>query len=74
MSKKGPLLNDHELANPSVAKIMQYFDEKLAKLRIANDSFDAEPSVRGEIAGIKAFQKAVYPKQQKEIKEIKTTL
>ena len=65
MSNKPPLLSDPELMSPGIAKILEYFDNRLTKLRIDNDSFNADIHIRGRIAEIKAFQKAIHPKQQK---------
>jgi len=67
MSKREPLLAPQELMIPAVAKILAYFDEKLTKLRIANDSINADVSTRGRIAEIKDFQKAVSPKAPSEV-------
>lgn len=66
MSNKAPLLSDPELMNPGISKILEYFDNRLAKLRIDNDSFTADIGIRGRIAEIKAFKKALHPKQQKQ--------
>tara|TARA_R110002096_G_C14661910_1_gene728347 strand:+ start:31461 stop:31685 length:225 start_codon:yes stop_codon:yes gene_type:complete len=67
MSQKTPLLAPAELMIPAVAKILQYFDERLTKLRKDNDSFDAHVSVRGQIAEIKAFKKVIEPKTPKDV-------
>ena len=67
MTNKEPLLTDGELMIPAVAKILQYFDQKLSKLRIENDSFDADPNIRGRIAEIKAFKKAIRPKLPQDV-------
>lgn len=67
MSRKDPLLAPAELMIPAVAKILQYFDERLSKLRIDNDNFDAHVSVRGQIAEIKAFKKVIKPDAPKEV-------
>lgn len=70
MSNKPPLLNDPELMGPGIAKILEYFDNRLTKLREDNDSFTADIHIRGRIAEIKAFQKAIHPKKQKQSNSI----
>lgn len=67
MSRKEPLLAPAELMIPAVAKLLQYFDERLSKLRIANDNIDADVSTRGRIAEIKDFKKAICPKLPDEV-------
>lgn len=64
MSNKTPLLSDPELMSPGIAKILEYFDHRLTKLREDNDSFTAEIHIRGRIAEIKAFQKIIRPRQE----------
>jgi len=66
MPAKEPLLSDQDLMNPAVIKIIEYFDDRLTKLRLDNDSVKADPNIRGNIAEIKKFKKAVYPKQHNE--------
>ncbi len=56
-------LTNYELMQPSTQKILKYFDERLTKLRIENDSFEAHTSLRGQILEIKAFQKAIKPQK-----------
>ena len=74
MANKEPLLNEQDLMSPAVAKIIKYFDDRLTKLREANDSFDAHPSTKGRIAEIKDFKTAVTPKQHKETSSIKSAI
>ncbi len=74
MSNKPPLLTDMDLMNPAVAKIIKYFDDRLTKLREDNDSFTADVHIRGRIAEIKAFNKAVKPKQNKETNNMKSPM
>jgi len=57
-----PLLTQGDLMNPAVIKIIKYFDDRLTKLRIDNDSFNAHESTKGRIAEIKSFNLAVTPK------------
>jgi len=57
-------LSEQDLMNPAVIKIMKYFDDRLSKLRIDNDSVKADENIRGNIAEIKEFKKAVNPKQR----------
>ena len=59
---EGPILNEQELMQPCVMKIVKYFEERLAKLRIDNDPLDAPLSIRGRIAEIKSFQKNLKQK------------
>ena len=63
MAKREPLLNDFEQLDPAVAKIIKYFKERLTKLRIENDTFDAPAGTRGRIAEIKDFQKLLEPEK-----------
>lgn len=63
---KDPLLNEQDLMTPAVIKIIKYFDDRLTKLRLENDSVKADPNIRGNIAEIKAFEKAIHPKQHNE--------
>lgn len=56
------LLNDFEKTEVAASKIIKYFDDRLAKLRIDNDNFDADPSIRGRIAEIKLFKKTLEDK------------
>ena len=65
MSDKTPLLTQIDLMNPAVIKIIKYFDDRLTKLRIENDSFTAHESTKGRIAEIKYFNLAVKPKVSK---------
>ena len=74
MANKEPLLNEMDLMNPAVAKIIKYFDDRLTKLRLDNDSYNAHESTRGRIAELKDFKKAVSPKQHKETSSIKSAL
>tara|TARA_R110000803_G_scaffold5230_6_gene17352 strand:+ start:5964 stop:6188 length:225 start_codon:yes stop_codon:yes gene_type:complete len=74
MANKEPLLTEIDLMNPAVAKIIKYFDDRLTKLRIDNDKFDADIHIRGRIAEIKAFNRAVKPKQPKETSSIKSAI
>ncbi len=66
MNKRDPLLNDFERMEVTAVKIIKYFDDRLTKLRLENDSYDSHVSTRGRIAEIKDFQKAILPKDTKE--------
>ena len=69
-----PLLNELELMNPSVIKILEYFDARLTKLRKENDSFGAEIHIRGRIAEIKSFKKAIKPKKPSASNKIRSAI
>ena len=57
-----PLLNDYELSQPGVQKILDWFHSRLNLHRVKNDDLDASPLLRGRIAEIKDFHKAINPK------------
>ena len=69
-----PLLTEIDLMNPAIIKILKYFDDRLTKLRIDNDSFNAHESTRGRIAEIKDFNKVIKPKQPKESNNIRSAM
>ena len=56
------LLNDFEKEEVTTTKIIKYFNERLTKLRIDNDSLDSDPLTRGRIAEIKTFIQALERK------------
>ena len=69
-----PLLTDADLMDPAVIKILKYFENRLTKLREDNDSFTAHESTKGRIAEIKAFNRAIKPKQPKETNIIRSVM
>ena len=66
MKNRSPLVNDFEKMEVTAVKIIKYFDNRLAKLRLDNDSYDSHESTRGRIAEIKDFQKAILPNEPTE--------
>ena len=53
LTKKALEISDYELHQPGVIKLMEFMEDRLVKHRLANDSYDADPSLRGRIAEIK---------------------
>ena len=53
------LLTEYEQSNPIVVKILKLLDERLDTCRISNDEFDADVSLRGRIAELKALKKSI---------------
>lgn len=54
-------MSEFELAQSGVRKILEYFDDRLIKLREQNDNYKAHRSTRGRIAEIKDFNKLLSP-------------
>ncbi len=54
---KDPLMTEFEVQQSGVQKILEYFDNRLQTLRLANDNYKADRSTRGRIAEIKDLQK-----------------
>lgn len=59
---KDPLVNEYEINQSGVMKIMDYFEKRLQTLRLANDNYKADRSTRGRIAEIKDLQREIMPK------------
>lgn len=55
------LLSDFERVQTGTNKILEYFECRLKVLRIENDGFNADVSIRGRIAEIKDFIKVLSP-------------
>jgi hypothetical protein len=52
-------LSAYELNQPGIIKLVAYLEDRLVKHRVANDSFSADPSLRGRIAELKILLKAL---------------
>jgi len=65
-----PLITEFELNQSGVRKLIEYFDNRLIKLREQNDNYKAHRSTRGRIAEIKDFQKIINPNTKPEASNI----
>ena len=63
-----PFLLDHEMNQPGMLKIIEYFDNRLAELRLQNDDFNNCPiKLRARIDEIKTFQKKLSPGRKADV-------
>jgi hypothetical protein len=59
--KKDAFLTDYERIQPNIAKLVDFLEARLVKHRIANDSYEADPSLRGRIAELKVLIQNLKP-------------
>jgi hypothetical protein len=62
---KTPFLNEQELANPIVRKILDELEARLDKYRKMNDHTDCDPLLRGRIQEVKLLQIKINSKPKR---------